>query len=112
MIETSRTLHHAKLKNNCPECFDNTGLEITFSQIEKENKLYSRASKEMTSEMKCTTCNTIIYPVSWDEDIERIFEYHRKKANPEPSQIKLKPLAYMLILIDIVAVAAVIYMFS
>ena len=109
MTVTSHILHHAKLKSNCPECYDNSGLELTFTQAEKENKLYRQALKEVTSVMHCTKCDTTIYPVSWDEDIERLFEYNRKLANPKPAGIKLKPLAYLIILIDVVVLAAVIY---
>ena len=109
MTETTHILHTAKLNNNCPECYDNNGLELTFTQLEKENRFYSKASKEIDSVMHCNKCDTTIYPVSWTEDLERIFEYNRKLANPKPSGLKLKPLAYLIILLDAILIAALIY---
>ena len=109
MTETSHVLHTAKLNNNCPECYDKSGLELTFTQTEKENKLYSKASSEVDFKMYCSNCDTNIYPVSWDEDIERVFQYHEKVVQKKPSGIKLKPLAYIFILIDAITIAALIY---
>jgi hypothetical protein len=110
MTETIHTLHRAQLKNNCPECYHTDSLELSFSQTEKENKLYSKASREVVSNMHCGNCNTTIYPVSWDEDLERIYEYHRKLARPKPSGIKLKPLAYIFIVIDAITIGVLIYL--
>jgi hypothetical protein len=35
------------LKNNCPECYDNSGLRLTFRQKIKDTKFY----KSITSEI-------------------------------------------------------------
>lgn len=109
MTETIHVLHTAKLKNNCPECYDKSGLELTFTQLEKENKIYSKASSEIDSKMFCSNCNTTIYPVSWDDDIERVFQYNKKMVQKKPTGIKLKPLAYIIILIDVITIALLIY---
>lgn len=109
MTETTHVLHTAQLNNNCPECYDNNGLELTFTQIERENKFYSKASKDVEFVMHCNKCDTRIYPVSWTEDLERIFEYNRKLADPKPTGFKLKPLTYIFILIDVMIIAALIY---
>ncbi len=109
MAETLHILHTTKLINNCPECYDTTGLELTFSQVEKENKFYSKVSSEVTSAMHCNTCNTDVYPVSWDESIERVYQYNRKLVKEKPSGIRLKPLAYIIILIDVITIAVLIY---
>jgi hypothetical protein len=110
MTETSHVLHTAKLKNNCPECSLADSLELSFTQLEKENKLYSKASREISSMMHCNSCDTTIYPVSWNEDLERVYEYNRKLAIPKPSGIKLKPLAYLLIILDAITIGVVIYL--
>ena len=110
MTETSHILHTAKLKNNCPECSLANSLELSFIQLERENKLYSKASREITSVMHCSQCDTTIYPVNWDEDLERVYEYNRKLADPKPTGIKLKPLAYLLIILDAIIIGIVIYL--
>lgn len=109
MTENSHTLYSAKINNNCPECFDNTGLELSFSQLERENKFYAKFDSKVTSSLHCSKCETNIYPVSWDEDIERVHEYHSKLVQKKSAAIKLKPLAYILILVDVITIAALIY---
>jgi hypothetical protein len=111
MRETTQQLYTTKLNNNCPECYDNTGLELSFFQSEKENMLYTQASGEITSEMQCHTCGTMVFPVRWDKDIERVFDYHKKRVNAKPSKIHLKPLAYGLIATDLLLLAFLLYYF-
>jgi hypothetical protein len=110
MTETSHILHTAKLKNNCPECYHTDSLELSFSQVEKEHRLYNKASGEITSVMHCSNCNTVIYPVNWNEDLEKVFEYHRKLANPKPSGTRLKPLAYTIIFAGVIAIVLLVYL--
>jgi hypothetical protein len=109
MEKRTRILHTAKINNNCPECYSTDGLEFIFSQEEVENKLYSRANKEVIEKLHCQTCDQDIYPVKWTQDIERVYDYHRKVAKPKSSRIKLKPLAYLLILTDALIIAGIIY---
>jgi hypothetical protein len=109
MEKRTRILHTAKINNNCPECYSTDGLEFIFSQEEVENKLYSKANKEVIEILHCQTCDQDIYPVNWTLDIERVYDYHRKVAKPKSSGIKLKPLAYLLILTDALIIAAIIY---
>ena len=102
-------LHRANVNNNCPECYSTEGLEFIFSQEEVVYKLYSKANKEVLETLHCLTCGQNIYPVNWTGDIELVYEYHRKLANPKSSGVKLKPLAYLLILADALIIAAIIY---
>jgi len=111
MEKRTHILHTAKVNNNCPECYSTEGLEFIFSQEEVENKLYSKANKEVIETLHCQTCAQDIYPVNWTQDIERVYDYHRKLAKPKNTGIKLKPLAYLLILIDALIIAAIIYYF-
>jgi len=109
MKTKTHILHTAKVNNNCPKCYSKEGLEFTFSQEEVENKLYSKAKNEVMESLYCQNCNETIYPVNWTEDIERTRNYHKKLAKPKGSGIQLKPLAYLLLLIDALIVGAVIY---
>ncbi len=109
MQEQIHTLHTSRIHNNCPECYSTEGLEFSFSQEEKENKLYSKASKEIKETLYCHSCEQQIFPIKWTDDIERVYEYQRKLAQPKSTGIKLKPLAYIMILIDAIAIAALIY---
>lgn len=106
---TTHILHTAKLKSNCPECFATTGLEFTFSQEEVENKLYSKAKSKVIEQLYCHKCQQNIYPVSWTQDIEQVYKYHRKQATPRSTSVQLKPLAYILLIIDALLIGALIY---
>ncbi|MCZ6593548.1 MAG: hypothetical protein O6943_01370 [Bacteroidetes bacterium] len=109
MEKRTLILHKAQANNNCPECYSTEGLEFIFSQEEVQNKLYSKANKEVIETLHCHTCDQDIYPVKWTEDIEQVYDYHRKLAKPKNSGIKLKPLAYLLILTDALIITAIIY---
>ncbi|MEZ4858471.1 MAG: hypothetical protein R2781_06640 [Flavobacteriaceae bacterium] len=111
MITKNQLLHTAKINNNCPECFSNDGLEFSFSQKEIETKLYKKASKAIEETLFCHTCKHIIYPVNWTEDIERVYQYHKKLVAPKNSSVRLKPLALTIIFVDIIIVAAIAYYF-
>ncbi len=102
-------LHSAKLNNNCPECYATNGLEISFVQEECENRFYTKAQKSITETMYCNNCNHNIYPVNWTEDIERVYEYHKKQAIPKSSQTNLKPITYGIILFCLAGITALIY---
>ena len=109
MEKRTHILHKAQVNNNCPECYSTEGLEFIFSQEEVQNKLYSKVNKEVIETLHCHTCDQDIYPVKWTEDIEQVYDYHRKLVKPKNSGIKLKPLAYLLILTDALIITAIIY---
>ncbi len=112
MKTTEHILHIAKLKNNCPECYGTDGLEISFVQEEIENKFYSKNLKSVAETIYCHNCSNIIYPVNWNEDIERIYQYHKKQATPKNTQVHLKLITYGIILIFLGALASLIYYFG
>lgn len=112
MQHHTHLLHEALLNNNCPECYSNGGLVFTFTQEERENLCYRKAAKEVQEKLFCHDCNTHIYPVNWDEDIERVYNYNRKLAVPKNNSIKLKPIAYWVVLLAILLVGAIIYYYT
>lgn len=93
-MTTIETLHKARLKNNCPECFANDGLEFSFTQEQTFKKLFTTASKEISEKLYCHTCNTTIYPVNWDDDIERVYDYHKKQVHPKKFGMRFTALGY------------------
>jgi len=112
MIIKKHLLHSAKINNNCPECFSTEGLEFSFSQEERENKLYSKANSDIEEVLFCHSCQHTIYPVNWTDDIERVYEYHKKLATPKSASYKLKPLAVVIIVSDIIAIGVLVYLLS
>jgi len=92
-------IHKAQLTNNCPTCFANNGLEITFSQEEKETKYYTKADRTILETLYCHSCNNTIYPVNWTDDIERVYQYNKKLVNPQNSAIRLKTRTYFILLL-------------
>ena len=98
MEEKFITIKEVALINNCPECYNTNGLQLTFKQRFVETKFYRSITKETTHLLECNTCNTTIYPVRWTEDIERVFNYHQKAFTPKETSVKLKRSAWILII--------------
>lgn len=111
-MKTTHTLHTARLINNCPTCFAKDGLELTISQEKTENKFYEKGEKQINSKIYCHTCDHDIFPVDWTDDIERVHEYNKKLAVPISTAVKLKPLLYFIIILDVAILGALIYYFS
>ncbi len=95
----NHVLHTAKLNNNCPECYASNGLEISFVQQETENRFYRKSHSQLTETLFCSNCETRIYPNNWTDEIERVYQYHKKQAVPSKTGIRLKSLSYSLIII-------------
>lgn len=102
------TLKEVRLSNNCPECYSNDSLEITFKQKFTENVFYKAITNDITHEMHCFNCNTAIFPVRWTDDIERVVEYQQRAVKPKSKSVKLKPLAWIVILLDLLIVTLII----
>lgn len=109
MKTSEHILHIAKLSNNCPECYSNEGLEISFVQEELENQFYSKSQNSVTETIYCKNCKNIIYPVSWTPEIDRVYKYNRKQVTPRNSNLRLKPISYSLIFLSIGLISVLIY---
>ncbi|PCJ95453.1 MAG: hypothetical protein COA50_09645 [Flavobacteriaceae bacterium] len=106
--EKLEVIKEADLTNNCPECF-NQDMKLSFYQKHKYGRFYHRITGEVSNQIICNKCSSIIYPVKWTDDIERIFDYYQKMTVPEKASIRYTTLFYALILFLISAVAAVVY---
>lgn len=102
-------LHTAQLKNNCPICFGNDGLEFTFTQKEKENAFLKKPDSEIERILYCHNCKSTIYPVDWTEDIELVYAYNKKLAETKRHVVKVKPLLYFSIIFGVILVGAGVY---
>ncbi|WP_179343300.1 hypothetical protein [Winogradskyella ursingii] len=94
------TLKEVSLNNNCPECYSKDGLKLTFKQKFIENIFYKSITSETINEMHCETCDTDIFPVRWTDEIEQVVNYKKRALHPKPKSIKLKPLAWVFIIVD------------
>ena len=90
MKVTEYIIQKAELKNNCPECFNNDGLVLSFIQKEMENAWYRKVEENLAVKLFCTICKTQIFPVRWDEHIERVYEYYNKLVSPKPAKTHYK----------------------
>jgi hypothetical protein len=107
------TLKTVKLNNNCPECYSNNGLKLSFEQEFVETNLYKSITNNTRHHLYCTTCNTAIYPVRWTDEIDRIVDYHKKTFEPKPKSIKLKKRAWIIFAtIDIIILLIILYIFG
>ncbi len=95
--EKLEVIKESDITNNCPECF-NQDMKITFYQKHNYSKLFHRITDKVTHQIKCNICDSLIYPVRWTEDIERIFEYNQKMVIPKKASLRLTTLFYVLLL--------------
>ena len=102
------TLKEARLSNNCPECYSNDGLEIKFKQRFTENAFYKAITSDLSHSIHCHICDTTIFPARWTNDLERVIDYQQRAVNPKSKSIKLKPLAWVVILLDILVVLLIV----
>lgn len=102
------TVKEVNMNNNCPECFGQDGLQLSFKQEFVETPLYKKVTKNVSHEIHCSKCNTAIYPVMWTDDMERVFNYHQRGFTPKKTSTKLKGLAWGIIIGAIVIIAAIV----
>lgn len=110
MPEKFITIKEVALKNNCPECYNNEGLHLTFKQKFIESNFYKSITSETNHILHCKTCNTTIYPVSWTEDIERVVNYHQRAFVPKKASLKLNKKAWILISVALLVLVTGIVM--
>tara|TARA_R110002049_G_scaffold37208_1_gene117515 strand:+ start:75620 stop:75961 length:342 start_codon:yes stop_codon:yes gene_type:complete len=108
MKEEHITIKEVNLNNNCPECFSKDGLQLTFMQKFIDTTFYKSITNEVSQKMICNTCKSIIYPERWTDDIERVFEYHQKSFEPKKTALKLKKLAWLIIILSAIIIIALI----
>ncbi len=101
-------LKEAPLTNNCPECYSTEGLTLSFKQKKVASALIHRVTSEVVESIDCKNCNTKIYPVRWTDDIERVYDYHKKTVTPKKTSFKLTPLFIWLLVIDALLITGVI----
>ena len=108
--EKFEVIKEAQLTNNCPECF-NQDLNLTFYQKHTYGSFFHKITGDLSNKLVCNTCHSTIYPVSWTDDIERMFAYYEKTAIPSKKSSKPTLLFYSLMLVMIALVAGAVYLF-
>lgn len=103
-------IREAEITNNCPECF-NQELKLTFYQKHTFNPFFHRTTDEVTYEIKCKKCYSIIYPVNWTPDIEKVFDYYNKLVSPDRSSVRFTTLFFVVLVVVLSAVAALVYFY-
>ncbi|NJB71168.1 hypothetical protein GGR42_001630 [Saonia flava] len=106
--EKLEVIKEADLTNNCPECF-NQDIKLSFYQKHRYTKFYHKVTGEVSNQIKCNKCSSVIYPVKWTEDIERSFDYYQKMVEPKKKSVQYTTLFYILILLVISLIVAGVY---
>lgn len=102
------TLKEVQLNNNCPECYSNDGLELTFKQKFVENIFYKAITEDTKYDMHCNTCQTDIFPVRWTNDIEQVVDYQKRAVSPKSKSIKLKQAGWIFVIADLLVLIIII----
>ncbi|HNQ27203.1 MAG TPA: hypothetical protein PKL92_04720 [Aquaticitalea sp.] len=113
MADKFFTVKTLSLNNHCPECYSNSGLQLTFKQRFVENAFYRAISSEVKHHMVCDNCKTEIFPVRWTDEIERVFDYHQRAFVPRPTSVRFKKLTWVLLIVLIIIVLLLnLYIFN
>lgn len=104
------SIKEADITNNCPECF-NQELKLTFYQKHIYNAFFHRTTNQVTHEIQCKKCHSIIYPVNWTPDIERVFDYYNKLVQPDKVSVRFTLLFFVVMILLIALVAGGIYLY-
>lgn len=108
--EKFQVIKEANITNNCPECF-NQDMTLSFLQKHIFSKLYHRTTSEVRHQIQCNKCRSIIYPVKWTEDIEKIFEYYQKTVEPEAAKTRFSVIFYLIIVGVLLLIGALAYLY-
>ncbi|WP_308991467.1 hypothetical protein QLS71_005470 [Mariniflexile litorale] len=108
MTEKFVFIKEVHLNNNCPICYNSDGLHLTIKQKTVENSFYKAITADIKYDMVCKTCNSTIYPVNWTDDIERVFEYHKKAFTPQTPTTHLKKVSRLAIFSGIIVAICIV----
>lgn len=108
--EKKYIIKEAIITNNCTECF-HQGLTLRFYQKHTYNSFYHKTTNLVTHEIKCNKCKSIIYPVKWTTDIERVFNYYSKLVIPAKKAVRFTTLFYALLLLILATMFTLGYLY-
>ncbi len=108
--EKKIVIKKAPIKNNCPVCF-NKELELTFYQKHTFNAFYHRTTNQVTHEIKCNKCHSTIYPVDWNSNIERVFDYYNKLVQPDRPAVRFTLLFYGVLIVLLILIVGLTYLY-
>ena len=103
-------IKEAPITNNCPECYSQE-LVLTFYQKHTYNAFYQRTTKTVRYEITCKKCGSIIYPVNWSQDIERVVDYYNKLVRPDRPSVRFTLLFYGVLIFILLLIAGGIYLY-
>jgi len=103
-------LKETKLTNNCPECYSNDGMTLSFKQEKERSKFLIRTKKNILEHIECSKCENIIYPGQWTMDIERVYDYHKKTIKTTSGSLKFTSLFYI-ILVTFLIIIIFVYIY-
>lgn len=97
------------LNNNCPECYATESLFLSFKQKKVSSRFMIKIHSTIIGKMKCQKCKSEIFPGRWTEDIERVYNYHKKTIVPQTASTQFKSTFYLIILFFLLAVITISY---
>lgn len=72
-------------------------MRLSIKQKIIETRFHKSITSEISHELACKNCNTVIYPVQWTDDIDRVVNYQKKVFQPKPTSRYLKKASWITI---------------
>ncbi len=108
--EKQIVIKEADITNNCPVCY-NQQLKLSYYQKHTFNPLFHRTTGEVTHEIKCKKCYSIIYPIDRTPDIERVVDYYNKLVEPDRKSVRFTILFFVILIVVLALVGVAIYLY-
>ncbi len=105
-------LKETALNNNCPECYSNDSMVLSFKQQRLKSRFLVKTKAYVIESIECQKCENTIFPGQWTQDIERVYDYHKKTLTPKSGSLHFTGLFYgLLLVIVLLAGAGYLYMY-
>ncbi|NER14570.1 hypothetical protein GWK08_14035 [Leptobacterium flavescens] len=101
-------IKEAELTNNCPVCYSNEDLVLLVHQKLIKNRFFIKVTRNLVKTIQCRKCSSVIYPVDWTDDIERVFDYYNKMVEPKKPSLRFTSFFYITTL-TIIALAGTMF---
>lgn len=107
MSEKKKKINEFTLANNCPECYAQDAMVLTFYQKQVENNFFEKITTGIDHSIICGKCKQSIYPVKWTNDIERVYDFYYKTLEPKSSFKLTKTAIWLFILLGLLIIAGI-----
>jgi len=92
----------------CPDCGHTDCLTLLFYQKKIDTTFTYRVTKKVAGILHCSQTDTEINEILWSDAIVNYFETEKSKYKLEPTNFRIKPVSYFVVIVLIAAISGFI----